>query len=77
MLENGLLDVQTFELKEHTPDFYALSKLPVRFDPAADCPAIKKFLSEVLYPEDIPFMQEWAGYHLWRGYPAAVAALYA
>jgi putative DNA primase/helicase len=76
VLENGLLDVQTFELKEHTPDFYALSKLPVRFDSAADCPAIKKFLSEVLYPEDIPFMQEWAGYHLWRGYPAAVAALF-
>jgi P4 family phage/plasmid primase-like protien len=76
VLENGLLNVETLELSPHTPDHYALSKLPVSYDPHADCPAIKKFLVEVLYPEDIPFIQEWAGFHLWRGYPVAVAALF-
>jgi len=76
VLENGLLDVDTLQVSPHTPDHYALSKLPVSYDPGADCPMIKKFLSEVLYPEDVPFMQEWAGYHLVRGYPTAVAALF-
>lgn len=76
VLENGLLNVETGEVTPHTPDHYALAKLPVSYGAAADCPAIKKFLSEVLYSEDIPFMQEWVGYHLWRGYPAAVAALF-
>jgi len=75
VLENGLLNVETSQVIRHTPDYLALSKLPVRYDPSADCPAIKRFLSEVLYPEDLAFMQEWVGYHLWRGYPVAVAAL--
>ncbi|MDG6914010.1 MAG: hypothetical protein JRN44_01155 [Nitrososphaerota archaeon] len=76
VLDNGILDVDSYKVLPHTPDHYALSKLPVKFDPSADCPKIKKFLSEILYPEDLPFIQEWAGYHLWRGYPTAVAALF-
>ena len=76
VLENGILDVDSCKVLPHTPDHYALSKLPVKFDSTADCPIIKKFLSEILYPEDMPFIQEWAGYHLWRGYPTAVAALF-
>ncbi len=75
VLENGLLDIETYQVTPHTPDHLALSKLPVLYDPSADCPAIKRFLGEVLYPEDLNFMQEWVGYHLWRGYPVAVAAL--
>jgi putative DNA primase/helicase len=76
VLENGILDVDSCKVIPHTPDHCALSKLPVKFDLAADCPMIKKFLSEVLYPEDLSFIQEWVGYHLWRGYPTAIAALF-
>jgi putative DNA primase/helicase len=76
VLNNGLLNVETAQVTPHSPDHHALSKLPVSYDPAADCPAIKRFLGEVLYPEDLPFTQEWIGYHLWRGYPVAVAALF-
>lgn len=67
-LQNGLLDLTTFELKEFTPDIYFTFKLPLWYDPEADCPLFKKFLSEVLYPEDIPTMQELFGYCLWRDY---------
>jgi P4 family phage/plasmid primase-like protien len=76
VLENCLLDVENMQTSPHTPDHYALSKLPVLFEASADCPAIKKFLGDVLYPEDVPFLQEWAGYHLVRGYPVAIAALF-
>jgi P4 family phage/plasmid primase-like protien len=75
-LENGLLNVETGQLEGHTPDFYSMNKLPVTFDPAADCPRFKQFLGEVLYAEDIPVVQEWLGYCLHRGYPAQVAMLF-
>ena len=67
-VQNGLLDLETFELREFTPDLYFTFKLPVWYEPNADCPKFKKFLSEVLYPEDIPTMQEFFGYCLWRDY---------
>ncbi len=75
-LQNCLLDVDNIETSPFTPDHYALAKLPVEFDSTADCPAIKKFLGEILRSEDVPFVQEWAGYHLVRGYPTALAALF-
>lgn len=76
VLENGLLNVETFEVSSHTPEHYSLSKLPVKFDPLSECPAFKKFLGEVLYSEDIAVIQEWFGYCLHRGYPAQKAILF-
>ncbi|GAI90145.1 unnamed protein product, partial [marine sediment metagenome] len=51
-LENGLLDVQTKELKPHTAKFLCTIRIPVTYDPQADCPRIKQFFKEVLRPED-------------------------
>lgn len=76
VVQNGLLNTETGKLEPHTPDFYSLSRLPVMFVPGQDCPAFKKFLSEVLYLEDTPVVQEWLGYCLHRGYPAQVAILF-
>jgi P4 family phage/plasmid primase-like protien len=50
-VQNGLLDVRTGELRPHSPDFLSLIQLPVRYDPAASCPAIEAFCKEV-FPED-------------------------
>jgi putative DNA primase/helicase len=76
VLENCLLNADTMKTSPHTSDHFSLSKLPVTYNSAADCSAFKKFLSEVLYPEDIPMVQEWLGYCLHRGYPAQVAILF-
>ncbi|HYB07343.1 MAG TPA: phage/plasmid primase, P4 family [Nitrososphaerales archaeon] len=76
VLQNGLLDTGTGKLEPLSPDFYSLSKLPVSYVPGQDCPAFKTFISEVLYNEDIPVIQEWFGYCLHRGYPAQVAILF-
>jgi len=76
VLQNGLLDTGTGKLEPHSPDFYSLSKLPVSYVPGQDCPSFKMFLSEVLFPEDVPVIQEWFGYCLHRGYPAQVAILF-
>lgn len=63
-LENGLLDVKTRELREHTPQFMSTIRIPIRYDLGADCPKIKGFLKEILHNQDIPVIQQLFGYLL-------------
>jgi putative DNA primase/helicase len=68
-VENGILDILTGELRPHTPDLVFLAKLPVRYDPQADCPKIRKFLEEVCPDEsDRRVLLEFFGYCLYRRY---------
>jgi putative DNA primase/helicase len=66
-VENGVLNVLTRELKPFSPDYYLTQKLPVKYDASAQCPAIMKFLGEVL-PEEKQrqIVQEYTGYTLYR-----------
>jgi putative DNA primase/helicase len=66
VLENGVLNLETKELKPYNPEIFTLNRLPVRYDPDAQCPRIMKFLSEILTPHDIPIIQELTGYCLLR-----------
>ena len=68
-LKNGLLNVETGEFDEHSPDYLSSSQLPVEYYKRTGYASIEKFLSEVAYPEDVPAIQEFVGYCLWRGYP--------
>ena len=63
-LKNGLYDMRTHELSSHTPDYLSLQKSPIMFDPAATCPRIDKFFSEVLLDKHVAFMYELFGYAL-------------
>lgn len=65
-LKNGIYDVAAEEFFDHTPQFISRSQTPVNYDPDAECPKIMKFLHEVLKDEDIPILQEIAGYLLQR-----------
>jgi len=67
-LRNGIFDLKKIELKPFDPDIMSISSLPVKYDPDADCPKIKQFLSDVLSESDIPIIQELFGYCLWREY---------
>jgi len=67
-LKNGIYDIKNKKLLNHTPDYYFINQLPVEYDEDADCPCIKKFFEDVLYPEYIPVMQEMIGYCLYRKY---------
>lgn len=68
LIKNGILDLRTKELKPFSKEYFFLNALPVKYDPETDCPKIKKFLSEIVAPEDVPVLQEIAGYCLWRDY---------
>jgi len=67
-VNNGILDIETMELKPHDPNLIFTSKIPVDFTPDAKCPKIKKFLKDILYKEDISVVEEWIGFCLLRVY---------
>jgi len=75
-LNNGVLDINTMELKPHTPEYMFFNKLPVNYDPEADCPEIRKFHKEITNDEqDITVLEEIMGYCLCRGYPLHMALM--
>ncbi len=50
-VKNGILNLKTTVLEEHSPDHLSALQLPVRFDPTATCPKIDRFVMET-FPED-------------------------
>src|SRR5215212_5215125 len=50
-LENGILNLQTGERRDHDPRYLSPVQIPVTHDPEAECPAWDKFVAEV-FPED-------------------------
>jgi len=76
VVSNGVLNIKTKELEPFDPELYALARIPVNFDPGADCPEIKKFLEEILEPSDIEKMIELIGYCLYRRYKIAVFTIF-
>lgn len=63
-VKNGILNLNTAELKPATPDLFTLSALSVDFDPDAQCPKWLEFLG-TLWGDDMEtagVMQELLGY---------------
>ena len=67
-LENGVYNLKTGKLEEHSPGHLFTYQIPILYDPDARCPNFKKFLKDILYLEDIPLIQELFGYCLYREY---------
>ncbi len=67
-LNNGVLDLRTMKLLEHSPKYRFMSKIPISYNPKLECPKIEDFIHDILYEEDINTIQEWFGYMLFRGY---------
>jgi len=62
--KNGMYDIESNELVEHDPKYHSTMRIPVRYDPSAECPNIDKFLSEVVSEEDAVTLTEYLGYCL-------------
>lgn len=62
-VQNGVFNLDTFELLPHRPDYYLTKISNVVFDPYAESTLFKKFLSEVLEgdTEKVSYLQKWAG----------------
>ncbi|MGC9086691.1 MAG: DNA primase family protein [Thermoproteota archaeon] len=75
-LKNGVLDIDTMELKPHSPEYMFFNTLPVEYNPNAKCPNIERFLSEVTSSEeDATVLIEFIGFCLYRKYFIAKALL--
>lgn len=67
-LENGILDLENVNLQKYTPTEPFTSKLPVEYDPEADCPEFLKMMKQNVPKETArKKLQEFAGYclHHW------------
>jgi len=68
-LQNGVIDIQDWQFKEHNHEYCIRIVHPVRFAGGASCPRFIKFLKEVVSKEDLPILQEFLGYCLFKGLP--------
>lgn len=73
--KNGIVDMNTGKIISHHPRFIFQFELPIDYIPTSDCPVWKKFIEDVLYQEDIPFIQEVCGYLLYRRYTWALLVI--
>ena len=65
-LPDGMLDLNTFQIKEHDLEYYSTVRVDIPYKEDADCPRFKQFLEEVMEEdqERINILQEWFGYCL-------------
>ncbi len=67
-LRNGVWDIKDKKLLEYRPEFNFKFIIDIEKKEIAKCPNWDKFISEALYPADIPIAQEWKGFNLIREY---------
>lgn len=72
-VENGWYNIETGELEEPRPKYFAVNHIPVEYDEDAEPERFKEFLEEIIHESDIPLIQEMFGYTLYRDYPIARA----
>lgn len=68
-VQNGLLNLETLELKPFSKDEIFTYKINAVYNPESKCPKWIKFLNEVLKQEDIKPLQEYMGYCLYPAMP--------
>jgi putative DNA primase/helicase len=68
-LRNGLYSIEKDELQPHNPNYLSLKQLPILYDKNAKPKRFGKFLSEVLYPQQIRTVVELMAYTFHRANP--------
>jgi putative DNA primase/helicase len=70
-MQNGLYQIDSGILFEHTPKIFTTNLLPFDYDPDAKCPRFMQFLDEVFQKDQdtISFVQEAVGYIFHKSIP--------
>lgn len=76
VMKNGIYNLKTNKLEHHTAKDYHTLKIPVKYNPKADCPKIKKFISEIVKGKDQKTIQQLIGYCLYRKVPLQKAFMF-
>lgn len=75
VVANGILDLASGDLDEHTPAEFHRTRLDVEFDPDASTDAIDDFMHEIVRDRDVDRLYRFIAHSLYRGYPEAKAAM--
>lgn len=67
-LKNGILNFKTGDFFEYSPKYYFKTKIDVEYNETLNCPEWLNFIEQTFYPEDVPVVQEWIGFCLYRDY---------
>jgi len=62
-LKNGVLNINTMELMNKSPEYNFLEQIPIEYNPKAESPYFSKFIGEVIPQGDIKLLKKWFGYH--------------
>lgn len=64
--KNGTLDLRTMEFREHRPEDFLTKVSPVIYDPDADCPRWRTFITEIMQGDNAraDYLQKAIGYSL-------------
>jgi len=73
--KNGILNISTGVIIPHDKIYTFQFEIPTEYNKKAECMVWKKFIEDVLYQEDIPFIQEVCGYLLYRRYTWALLVI--
>lgn len=65
-LENGMLNLETFEIEFHSPNYLSSIQLPIKYDKNAKCDRFMEFINEITMGNNqlIKVLQEIIGYCL-------------
>jgi putative DNA primase/helicase len=74
-VENGIVDLHTGELSEHTPDEYHRTKLDWAYDPEAECPRIDEFFHEIVDDSDVRTLYQLVAHAIYKEYLEEKAAM--
>lgn len=66
---SGLLEWRTGTLHSHSPEVITTTQLPVGWDPTALCPAVDRFLADVMPRDAVDFAWEILGYAIYGRRP--------
>jgi P4 family phage/plasmid primase-like protien len=68
-LENGLYHITEDMLTEHTPEYLSMVQKPIPYDKKTKSDLFDKFVSEVVYPDDVRTLKECMAYTFYRDNP--------
>ena len=75
VVDNGVLDLTTGELSEHTPGEFHRTRLDVEWNPDAELGAVDEFLNQVVDGRDVDRLYRFVAHTLYRDYPGEKAAM--
>jgi putative DNA primase/helicase len=75
VVSNGILDLTTGGVSEHTPEEYHQTRLDVAYQPDADCPRINEFLHQVVDRSDVATLYRFIAHALYQDYPEEKAVM--